>query len=61
MRSHVRTAEEDSQMEAASGLVEELKSGDATLGAIDDSKSLTGWVTHLLAFIADAVLGGSDY
>ncbi|HYC19796.1 MAG TPA: hypothetical protein VEF35_04145 [Candidatus Bathyarchaeia archaeon] len=41
MRSHVRTAEGDSHTETASGLVEELKSGDETLGAIDDSKSLT--------------------
>jgi hypothetical protein len=28
MRSHIRTAEEDSQMETVSGLIEELKSDD---------------------------------
>ena len=28
MRSPIRTAEEDSQMETASGFIEELKSGD---------------------------------
>ena len=31
MRSHIRTAEEDSQMETASGLIEELKSGDCNV------------------------------
>ena len=31
MRSHIRTAEEDSQMETVSGLIEELKSDDCNV------------------------------
>ena len=31
MQSHIRTTEEDLQMETVSGLIEELKSGDCNV------------------------------
>jgi hypothetical protein len=38
MRSHIRTAEEDSQMETVSGLIEERKVTTATFGGTRDRR-----------------------